>query len=151
MKNLKKVSVLLNTVVIGLFVYTSASALPNILDEWRDRYPDSNSDLVECQLCHQNPGGSSPWNTYGNALNERIANPFNSDQVILAFRLLERSDEDGDGVSNLDEINDGFQPGWTQGDNNDVFNTDSDIVDTVAPPSLIPLAAIDHPEALMIL
>ena len=143
MKQVALAAVTLTTV----FTSMHAAALPFILDEWRDRYPNLASDQAECQLCHQNVGGSAPWNSYGWELNERITNPFDRAQLDLAFRLLESSDEDGNGISNLDEINDGFQPGWAEGDVNPVFSS-STPSDTIEPPSEIASNSIDHPAEL---
>lgn len=147
--NLRKALALFAIYCAGLLCSASAYAFPSVLDQWRLRYATSNSDEVQCQLCHQSSGGGDPWNAYGNSLNERITNAFNNTQVQIALAQVEDEDADGDGISNLDEINDGFQPGWTIGNGNQLFDRDTNQINgTVAAPDLIDVAALDHPDEI---
>ena len=103
-----------------------------ILAAWNTEYPDSTTvAAANCQTCHQNPGGGSPWNAYGWSIRDGI----NDDGLSIADAILavESLDADGDGTSNIDEIEAGSQPGWTDGDANTM--TDSNGVETagVAP------------------
>ena len=51
-----------------------AVARPSILAAWQSAYPASDSDLVNCQLCHQNTSGGNPWNAYGWNIRQGIQN-----------------------------------------------------------------------------
>jgi hypothetical protein len=90
-------------------------------------YPTSQSDdhVVggtgqACQLCHRDPDGDEPWNGYGWDIKQMMDGGLT---VQAAIPAVESMDSDGDpgGTSNLDEINAGHQPGWTNGPNNTVF------------------------------
>lgn len=92
-----------------------AGAFPQIYNAWNDAYPQASGDdaLIAasgtpCQVCHVNPGGGSPWNQYGFAVlsNGGFAN------IPAAFLELELLDADGEGTSNIDEIEAGALPGW---------------------------------------
>lgn len=92
-----------------------AAAFPAIYQAWDTLYPQATADddLIAtvgspCQVCHVNPGGRAPWNQYGFAVlsNGGFAN------IPGAFIAVEGLDSDGQGTSNLDEIDAGAQPGW---------------------------------------
>ncbi len=106
-----------------------AGAFPQTLNAWEDRYAavsDSGAN-AQCQLCHVEANGGSPWNGYGWDLREALADAvcdLNANGVISnaeAFFCVElaNSDGDGSGYDNVTEITLGTQPGWTAGN----FNT----------------------------
>ena len=70
----------------------------------------------QCQTCHQGGGGGNTFNAYGNDLlsNGATGGGFNCADVDFeaALRLVESLDSDGDGNSNLTEIDADTQPGW---------------------------------------
>lgn len=91
-----------------------ASALPDILAEWRNLYPASGSDDIDCQLCHVNPSGNTPWNAYGIEIME-VYWAGGRSNIVEAIEIVEDFDSDGDGVSSIDEISANGQPGWRPG------------------------------------
>ena len=101
--------------IIALFVYTgSALALGSYLGSWDAIYPNSTSDNISCQLCHQSNFAFN-FNPYGDAISN--ANGTLDDRI----RAVESQDSDSDpgGFTNIEEINANTQPGWKFGDNGD--------------------------------
>ncbi len=145
---LKNLTTGLATGLIAALISSEASAFGAVLDQWRLFYPNSDAGNFECQLCHQDTSGGDPWNAYGWDLNQRITNPFDADQVILAFRQIEDEDSDGNGISNLDEINDHFQPGWRDGNTNQTFSNVGNGQSNLTPPDATAVTGIDHPDAV---
>ncbi|MFT5152416.1 MAG: hypothetical protein ACI841_002414 [Planctomycetota bacterium] len=70
-------------------------------------------------MCHEDPQGSQPWNSYGWSIRQNINGGMSIAQSIMA---VENIDADGDpgGFTNLEEIMADTQPGWTDGPNNTV-------------------------------
>ena len=115
---------------LGVTVFTSsAGAFPQTLNDWQGRYGaiSPSGDNAECQLCHVNTNGGSPWNGYGWDVRDALADSacdLNLDSAVSnaeAFFCVEldNSDGDGSGIDNVTEIGLGTQPGWTEGP----FNT----------------------------
>lgn len=124
----------------GLMIFVWASAahgFPGFLADWRDVYPDSRSDDINCQLCHQSVEGDEPWNAYGFAV--RFYYLQNGNDQIAAFHSVESMDSDGDGRTNLEEINDDDQPGWKPGPVNTVFFENSILTNQLPPAALDPI------------
>ena len=91
-----------------------AVARPSILAAWQSAYPASDSDLVNCQLCHQNTSGGNPWNAYGWNIRQGIQNSGLAASAAIA--AIEGNNSDASVVSasnNLEEISANTQPGWT--------------------------------------
>jgi parallel beta-helix repeat protein len=109
-----------------------ASAFPGTLTAWEGRYGAASPSgaNAECQLCHANANGGSPWNAYGWDLRLSLADPtcdLNMDTVVSneeAFFCVEllNSDNDGSGYDNISEIQLGTQPGWTEGPFNILYD-----------------------------
>ncbi|WP_370303364.1 hypothetical protein, partial [Pseudooceanicola sp.] len=95
----------------------------SILSDWQARYSSSQSEInaqgagSQCQMCHFRSNGGEPWNAYGWALREEI---IGSATNSAAFQAIEasNSDDDPSSSSNLTEILEDTQPGWTIGPNN---------------------------------
>lgn len=73
----------------------------------------ANSETLSsgsCQTCHLVPAGGSNFNTYGDALlnNNAVCNA----EFATALMDVELLDSDGEGNSNIFEIEAGAQPGW---------------------------------------
>lgn len=84
---------------------------------FKTTYPNSTTaDGGGCQTCHESAGGGSTFNSYGNDLlqNGAAGAGFNCTSANFAATLLavEGFDSDGEGNSNLAEINANTQPGW---------------------------------------
>ena len=123
---------------------TAAHSHPGFLVDWRDTYPDSRSDEINCQLCHQSVDGGQPWNAYGFELRFYLQN--GNDQF-EAFALAENSNSDNDpaGLSNLDEINADAtkpiwerQPGWEPGPVNTIFYSTFTVNNQLPPEAVDP-------------
>ena len=100
----------------------TASAEANFFTLWQAEYPTSSSgDNASCQLCHVGSGGGNGWNAYGWSI--RNAYRANGNNLPSAVRSVEGSDANKDpaGASNLTEILQSRQPGWTEGPNNSFF------------------------------
>lgn len=129
------------------------SALPTFVEDWRAEYPSSSSIDEVCQLCHVQSEGGDPWNAYG----RDIRNEFNKLDVLTrsieqAFREVEllNSDGDVDGISNIEEINSGEQPGWRDGQVNLAYDRNDNVVAVLFPPTTVDpfrekLPVIDFP------
>ena len=108
---------------LAMLASATALARPGIADDWEAWYGpgggaaiDSNSMIImdtatgkRCQVCHRDRNGGSPWNAYGWALLQAGA----GSDAIAAFVATEGTDSDGNGDSNLVEITQDAQPGWT--------------------------------------
>lgn len=93
------------------------SATSGMMDEFNEKYNNSDTRLAECTVCH----GSSvdSLNPYGQAYQEND----------LDFAAIESSDSDGDGFSNQDEIGSLTFPG----DPEDYPETTSDMPQETEP------------------
>ena len=100
-----------------------ASAFPGALNAWQDRYnpPSSSGDNADCQLCHETPQPvSRDWNGYGwDFFQARLAG-LSFEEAFISIEDL-NSDEDPGGFTNLEEILESTQPGWTEGPNNTIY------------------------------
>lgn len=85
------------------------SAYGGYLNAFNAKYGTSGTALDTCALCHQSAGGGGPRNAYGNAF-EQALDAHGSDPA-AAFAAIESADSDGDGYSNIDEINARTKPG----------------------------------------
>jgi hypothetical protein len=98
--------------ILGLvLIVSTASGKSNYMSPWRDKYPGSDTDAASCLICHIS-NTSEHLNSYGRDI-------CLDDGTSLAARLaaVESADSDGDGHSNLVEIEANAQPGWTTGQN----------------------------------
>ncbi|MEM9081104.1 MAG: hypothetical protein AAGC74_10480 [Verrucomicrobiota bacterium] len=122
-------------IILTLLLATeAANAFSSYLNTWRSIYPNSASENgVNCALCHRSTSGGNGWNFYGWAMREeRFNNGLNISAAILA---IENLDSDGNGDSNLDEINADTQPGWTIGNVNTHFFKNGTTTLNQPPPS----------------
>ena len=116
------------TAAAALIVSTPAAAFPQTLDAWQDRYGNisASGDNAQCQLCHVEANGGSPWNGYGWDIRDALvdtacdlnANGVVSNEEAFFCVELDNSDLDGSGIDNISETGVGTQPGWTDGPNN---------------------------------
>ena len=122
----------------GMLMIAPVNAFRTILDEWRNFYPDSNSDDLECRLCHVNPTGNSPWNAYGITVRNVLealdalgggATPANLREAFESAEN-ENLDNDPSGATVIAEILKNYQPGWTEGANNTTTSVNDNGVKT---------------------
>lgn len=133
---------------LGLFGAPGAGAFPGTLQDWQSRYGavSASGDNAQCQLCHSNPNGGSPWNAYGWDIREALQDAgcdVDGDGVVSnpeAFYCIEpvNSDLDTGNNDNLTEISLGSQPGWTLGANT-LYDRDGEIPNQFAPADIGPL------------
>lgn len=76
-----------------------ASAKEAYLQLFESTYPYSKTASFKCNICHA--GGVKQLNYYG----------IEFERADYQFTTIEALDSDGDGVSNIDEINIGTNPG----------------------------------------
>ncbi len=101
----------------------SVNATPFVLGEWQTLYPNSRSDSVACQLCHESSNGGIPWNAYGWDIRKRFrANPQEGFSKAIEYVAEQARNSDTDDLSNIEEINANQQPGWALGPVNSIFS-----------------------------
>ncbi|MCQ6963536.1 hypothetical protein PV02_10610 [Methanolobus chelungpuianus] len=81
--------------MIVLLVLPIATARPAYLEAYRQQYDIEGTRLDACLNCHLDPNGGGPRNLYGLAYAESGRD----------FGSIEAVDSDGDGFTNLEEIN----------------------------------------------
>lgn len=120
-------------------------SMEEFLLEWRAKYPFSNSDDIECQLCHRDEDGGEPWNSYGWDIRQEYRT--NGNDIGLAIDTARFADQDDDpiGAESIEEIIHSFQPGWTVGNNNTLFMANGDPINSQPPPDLPMSTALDFP------
>lgn len=92
--------------VIAMFAWlsTPAQAKSSIKQAFNEAYGTTGSRLDSCRTCHTTKADKAHLNEYGKDLN---ATANHKD-----FAAIEQKDSDGDGVSNLKEIQAGTFPGY---------------------------------------
>lgn len=110
------------TVSIAVMMFSSAAySSYTYFNIWNSMYPSSSSaDNAGCQLCHAS--STTYLNSYGEALCSSGAGYISN--RILAVESAD-SDMDPTGSSNITEINNSTQPGWTPGNVNPVYYRDT--------------------------
>jgi hypothetical protein len=119
-------------VFVGIcLVGTGAHAFPPAVDAIEDAYP-SATNLANCGTCHNSFTSGVGLNPYGQDVSTALGGGFD---FAAAFALIEGDDSDGDGTSNIDEIetDDGFYPGWTCDTFGDAANAPENLADLVDP------------------
>lgn len=130
----------------------NAWAWESCLDIFTITYRDSQTeDIARCQTCHQ-PSAGGPFNVYGEDLsnNGAAGAGFSCTGVNFAAALLavEGFDSDGEGNSNLVEIDADTQPGWCADESAGFCNsagTPPDVALDPAPANNPPLADAGGP------
>ena len=101
----------------ALFASQGAYAFPSCGSHFAARYSASTTDdLAGCQTCHQSASGGNNFNVYGSELLAKAGDAgvsaCSDTGFTVAAEAAEGVDSDGEGHSNLVEINDNKQPGW---------------------------------------
>ena len=122
--------------LVALLGMQRAEAWGTCTPIFSDTYPNSDTELAECQTCHQSAFGG-PFNAYGQDLLANGADGAGSSCMGVDFAAalanVESMDSDGEGNSNLVEINASTQPGWC----------DEMLSDTCTNPGAPPAVALD--------
>ena len=96
----RKLFVMFIAVVFIIGAVGSASAGSSYVNSFTSAYPSSATKSFSCSICHV-PAGPSARNLYGAAWASASKN----------FKNIESQDSDGDGATNIVEINAGTNPG----------------------------------------
>lgn len=113
-----------------------AHARQDFLATWKRIYPDSSSSKRECQLCHQRKDGGDGWNAYGITIRFALLDIFGGFDIDAAIVEVqhENADLDSAGLTNLQEIEMGLDPGWVAGNNNEIVFKNFQILLNQPPP-----------------
>jgi uncharacterized membrane protein len=90
---------------LGLSLCVAAHATPDFLKEFKVVYPGSNAT---CKTCHTEP---PKRNDFGKAVGAALDETGEQALTKKLLETIEKKDSDGDGFSNIDEINAGTLPG----------------------------------------
>lgn len=92
--------------LIAAFAWLSspAEAKSSVKQAFNERYGTINSRLDSCRTCHTTKADKAHLNGYGKDLNATAGHK--------DFAAVEEKDSDGDGVSNIKEIQAGTFPGF---------------------------------------
>ena len=96
----RKLFVILIAMVFMAGAVGSAGAVSSYVNSFSSTYPNSTTASFGCSICHV-PAGPSARNAYGAAWASAGHN----------YRTVESQDSDGDGATNITEINAGTNPG----------------------------------------
>ncbi|MEN8802284.1 MAG: cadherin-like domain-containing protein, partial [Thiogranum sp.] len=116
--------------IAALAAAPQAQAFNQFLTAWQNAYPASTTDQTSgrngCQVCHSDSNGE--WNAYGDPLRAAVQG---GTPIGTAITDVEGVDSDGNGDSNLTEINANSQPGWTVGANNPIFDSNGNQIASI--------------------
>jgi hypothetical protein len=93
------------------------------LSGFQNQYPTSGTTAAKCRVCHLGSTGGASWNNYGKDLLGAGAESANDITPYLI--AVEPLDSDGNGISNIVEIQKGAQPGWCDPDRAGCTNPDT--------------------------
>lgn len=138
---MRKLSLAAAALAVPLVAFAGAGealARGGFLSTWQGIYPASMTDdnlEDDCRICH---GGADrgTWNPYGFEVRSGIGSGLSVAEAISAIEALD-SDEDPTGTDNLGEINADTQPGWTDGNNNTIFDKDGSVLINQPPAALV--------------
>jgi hypothetical protein len=118
---------------LGVFlIFSTAKAKTNYTTIWGSHYPYSGTYGAMCLICHSD--NLELLNSYGKDI--CLTEDADVESRIVAVEDL---DSDGDGVTNLEEIESDNQPGWKEGDN-PLYHSDTceDAQTSVPAPTIVP-------------
>lgn len=106
--NRKILFILLLTLVVLMGINQSV-ANSFIHGKFAAQYDSSGTKLDSCRLCMASTSSPVSWNEYGEDLRGDV--DFSRDNPLHAMKNIESLDSDGDGFTNLDEIQSSTFPG----------------------------------------
>ena len=113
---------------MALMASNDAQAWPSCTDVFAATYPNSATENDGgCQTCHRSSGGGGNFNVYGNDMLSNGGSGAGPTCTGVNFAavlaVIENLDSDGEGNSNLVEINANTQPGWCDTQNASCSNS----------------------------
>jgi len=125
---------------MALLASQDANAFSSCVNAFATTYPNSTTENQGgCQTCHQSPGGGSNFNVYGDALLANVDSTAGPICTTAGFQAaaaaVENADSDGEGHSNLVEINENVQPGWCGADRSGCNNSNGAPTGATADPA----------------
>jgi len=106
---MKKTTVSVLALLLTLGLGTSLLATMDIQKAFKEKYPDAKALNGKCSTCHTMALPKKDGDHTNNAYGADLAKTKKDGKY--DFAAIEKKDSDGDGVSNIDEINKGTNPG----------------------------------------
>ena len=106
---MKKTTVSVLALLLTLGLGTSLLATMDIQKAFKEKYPEAKALNGKCSTCHTMALPKKDGDHTNNAYGADLAKTKKDGKY--DFAAIEKKDSDGDGVSNIDEINKGTNPG----------------------------------------
>lgn len=106
---MKKTTISVLALLTALGLGTSVLATMDIQKAFKEKYPDAKAVNTKCSTCHTVALPKKDGDHKNNAYGADLAKTKKDGKY--DFAAIEKKDSDGDGVSNLDEITKGTNPG----------------------------------------
>ena len=100
------------SVAVSLGMSQTAWATFQNFQSFKKAYPGKDAKAYSCRICHEGAiGNATNLNAYGKELLDLKGDEGAKALTEDDYRAVEQEDADGDGASNLDEIEAGTDPG----------------------------------------
>jgi len=106
---MKKTTISVLALLAAFGLATSLLATMDIQKAFKEKYPEAKALNTKCSTCHTMALPKKDGDHTNNAYGADLAKTKKDGKY--DFAAIEKKDSDGDGVSNLDEINKGTNPG----------------------------------------
>ena len=106
---MKKTTLSVLALLLTLGLGTSLLATMDIQKAFKEKYPDAKALNTKCSTCHTTALPKKDGDHANNAYGADLAKTKKDGKY--DFAAIEKKDSDGDGVSNIDEIKKGTNPG----------------------------------------
>lgn len=106
---MKKTTVSVLALLLTLGLGTSLLATMDIQKAFKEKYPEAKALNTKCSTCHTMALPKKDGDHTNNAYGADLAKTKKDGKY--DFAAIEKKDSDGDGVSNIDEIKKGTNPG----------------------------------------
>ena len=106
---MKKTTISVLALLLTLGLATSLLATMDIQKAFKEKYPEAKALNTKCSTCHTATLPKKDGDHANNAYGADLAKTKKDGKY--DFAAIEKKDSDGDGVSNIDEIKKGTNPG----------------------------------------